>query len=426
MYTKVVTVLSNTGTGDQNITFTPNGTDPSWTPKVAILQWSNVSTSLNTFQEGVARGFGFTDGTNQRCIAMVSEDNVASSDVATSSFNNALVAGHTTTGTITTIDAQASFSQWLTNGMRINWSNAPTAAFYIQVLFLGGSDITNVIVGTLMTEVATATTSLTGLAFKPDFGMFLLRADATENAASSTTPEMSVGFVDPSLNKFCQTYWHADNAATSAVRMVYSHTTNVMFATTGLFSYSLVQSWNSDGFTLQNLDQWETAYPIYYLLIKGGEFKVGNDTEPGSTGNQVITTSTDVKAVGIFGNDGAVHNNIQSTGMWTSGFGDSSLNQSVLTQDEVPASDPMANAAIIDNDQIYINMTANATATSSTRDDEAALTAVSSTGFTLNWTNIGNARTFRYVTFGGQEEISYQSYGNMLQAFDSNKNAIYG
>lgn len=398
MYSRVVSVLSNSGTGTQDITFS-GGT--SFTPKVAIVQYSRAAVTNGNFNEGVSLGYGFTDGTNSRCVAYVSEDATTSSDTARIQSNNSLISALNQTGTITTVDAVATFTQWLTDGMQITWSNAPTAQFYITVTFLGGDDLTNAQVGTLQTGTG-ASCSVTGMSWQPDFGMFLYTLLTTHNAGSSSTPSISIGAAKDSSNQWNQTWYHADAALTSSARVSYSHSRVVVQHTTSLSAYSTFSSWNSDGFTLNNTDTYSADHPIYYLVTKGGEIKVGNATEPAGTGTQTITTNTDVKSVIIVGADIGSADTITASGMWSTGMGTSAAASGGLVVDELPASDPMANATLFSlNNYIYHNITANATATSSTIDDLAYLSSCSGTGFVLNWTNIGQARPYRYITFGG-------------------------
>jgi hypothetical protein len=398
MYARVVTVAGATGGGNQDITFT-GGT--SFTPKAAILQWTRHAVSDNTFTDGFSFGYGFTDGTSSRCVACVSEDNVTNSDTARIQQNDSIIVALNPSGTITTVDALATFSQWLTNGMRINWSDAPGAAMRITVTFLGGADLTDVTVGTVAATTG-ASCSVSGLSYQPEWGMFLCTGTTTENSASSTAPVcISLGAVDSSESQWCQLWAHADNSGSNFGRSACYHATRCIVTgdNTGVTGYSVFGNWDATGFTLTNTDTYPGSYPIYYLIGKGGEVKVGNDTEPASTGQQTITTNTDVKGVIILGADVNV-STIGTPGSWISGMGDSTLEDECLSAAEVSGSDPTANVSRHDTDAIYVNITANATAASSTIDDEASLYAVSSTGFTLDWSNIGKGRSFRYITFG--------------------------
>lgn len=403
MYTKVVNVLSNSGTGTQDITFTPNGSDPSWTPKVAIFQWSRANTSTGTFQEHMSYGFGFTDGTNQRCVSISSEDNSARSDTGSRGSNNSVITALIPTGTLPGVDAVATFSSWLTNGIQINWTDAPAAQFYITVTFLGGDDITNAAVGTIMSGTSVTTISETGLNFQPDFGLFISQPYWAENTNISWNG-CSIGAATDSSHQWVQSQFTTDNAGTMDTCSYYSHSKVWAnhYTTTSLDGYATFSSFNSNGFTLSVDDAPTNSTYIYYLVIKGGSFAVGNDTEPGSTGTQTITTNKNTKAVMVFGLDTGTADSLQAGCLWISGIGTASGtgNQfNIVFEDTNGVADSIVVSRINDG-YIYYNITANATATSSTSDDYANLSTVSSTGFSIYWLDIGQARPYRYLTFG--------------------------
>lgn len=392
-FSKTVSVLSNAGTGTQDITY-----GESWTPKVAIVSWSRANTSADTFQEHASYGIGFTDGTNQRCVVTASEDNQARGDTGNTQVNNALIRPVGPSAP-TTVDAEATFTQWLSNGMQITWSDAPAAQFYINVLFLGGDDITNLDVGTLMSGTGTGDISVTDKAYQADFGMFLTGGTTTENS-STNNGGLSIGAATSSSAQWVQSIYALDNPVTMSTRQYYNHSNVVVThdtAVTGLASFS---SFNSNGFTLTISDAFPASIPIYYLIIKGGSFAVGNATEPASVQQQTITTNKDTKGVMIFGLDTGTANSPQNGCMQTIGMGSSSSNQGCEVFEDTNGTADSVVVSRHDTNQIYLNITANVTATSSTLDDEAALFSVSDTGFVLDWTNVGQARPFRFISFG--------------------------
>ena len=400
MYSKVVNVLASTGGGTQDITFTPNGSDPSWTPKIALFQWNRAVASTSAWIEHQCYGYGFTDGTNQRCACIVSEDNQADSDVASIASDTTLITTLTPTGTVETVDSTATFNSWLTNGIRINWSNAPAAQFYLTVMFLGGDDITNVTVGTITTPTGTGNFSITSLAYKPDFAMFLF-----SNVSSLDTPyqyaPLSLGAATSSSSQWCQAIHSADAAATMDTHQFYSHLDVVARGSSSVTGLVNFVSFNNDGFTLNASVAFSAAQPIFYLTMKGGYYSVGNNTEPGSTGNQTITTGIGTKAVGVFGLDTGTSDIFQTDLMWSGGFADNGINQfGHVFNDLNGAADSTVVSALDGAAHIYNNITANATSGSTTWDDSAIVNSMGVSGFVLNWDNVGNAMPFRYFAFG--------------------------
>ena len=183
-----------------------------------------------------------------------------------------------------------------------------------------------------------------------------------------------------------QTYYHNNVVVENAT------------STTGLASLS---SFNSNGLTINISDAFTASYPIYYLVMKGGGYAVGNNTEPGSTGNQTVTTGKDTKAVFIFGLDTGTSGSPQAGCMWSSGFCDNLINQfGHVFEDTDGSASSIISCALDGVGHIYNNITAAATVGSTVWDDSALINSVSSSGFVINWDNVGQVRPYRYVTFG--------------------------
>lgn len=436
MYSKVVNVLSNAGTGDQNITFTPNTGDPDWTPKLALVQWNRACTATSTWLENQGYGIGFTDGTGSRSVATSSEDNAGSSDTAHVIRNDCLITTLNITGTVETQDSMATFSQWLTNGMRINWSDAPGAQFYLTILFLGGDDITNSYVGTLNMPTGAGTQDYTSANFQPDCVIFLAStSSATINTVEAVGSAIMIGAATDASNEMCQTSMSEDGRNTMDTWQAYSHAACILLQSGllgtvyGVADYSTALA---TGFRLNwsDVDGVATG-AVGYLAIKGGSFAVGNNTEPGSTGEQGITTNKDTKAVAIFGLDTGTADSAQVDCMWSGGFADNGINQfGHVYHDTDNVGTSIVVSALDAATHIYNNITANATVNSTTWDDYAHISAVSSTGFIVYWDNIGQARPYRYISFGDAGEappagaaelLAPQSHANIHQMFDNRR-----
>lgn len=391
----VLSVVSN-GSSTQDITHSG-----SWTPKAAIFQWSRANTSADTFQEHMSFGYGVTDGTNQRASAIASEDNQARGDTASLNRNNALIVTLNPTGTIETVDAVATFNSWLSNGIRITWTDQPAVNFYFTVILLGGDDITDVKVDTIYTTTTTGTKTYSSATFQADYGMFFCAPSLNENNPN-VVAYFSLGMATGTSGnetQWCQSLCSVDNPVTMITRQYYDDTHIFYYFQTSLLASGYFTGFTSNGFTIYMDDASSTTMPIYFLLIKGGAIKVGTATEPDSVQQQTVTTNSNVELLGIFGNDISTSGTISNGNMWTSGWGDGTNQVCDVFEDQ----DNTANSIVVsrhDTDQIYLNMTANVTATSSTLDDEASDYSHSATNFILNWTNIGNARPYHYCTFG--------------------------
>ena len=398
--TKLLTFTANTSTGDQDLTGT------SFTPKAAIVWADGVNNSADTFSNAYTFCYGFTDGTNSRVCACISEDNQASSDTARSVRDDSLIWNFSETDTASTRD-RATFVQWLSNGMRINWATAPGSAFKFHVLFLGGSDLTDVAVGTFAPNITGAGSySHTALSFQPDFLQIIHTTDLSSNLNSlNGSGVFGIGSATSSSSQHSVVITTEDNRTTMDTWQ-YQDDTKIISSqstTTGTFfdSGSLV-SFNSDGFTISFTKSWGGTYAFPFIALKGGEYSTGKITEPGSTGNQTTTTNTDVKAVQIFGiGTSTIDSSSSSNSFLSVGAGTSSTERVVAY---IGDSDNTANSECVsryESSSIYLMATPAATASSSTIDEEADLNAVASDGFTLNWSNVGGGLPLYYVTFGG-------------------------
>lgn len=393
---KVVTYTANTGTGDQTLA------SAGFTPKAAIVYFSRATTAVDTFTENASFGVGITDGTNSRCMYTGSEDNQTSSDTVRLMRDDCLIVTTNLTGTLTTQDGKATFSSFNSDGMVINWSDAPAAGFKFHVFYLGGTDLTNVNVGTLNIASGSGTQDITTVGFQPDCVLNFGWVGSSLNAATTPT-EIIFGAADSTGNQWVQSICVENGRTTTDNWQVYSHSKFgiIQIATTGSVASTFsLSSMLSNGFQINRDDTNGSGNNFFFLALKGGSYVVGNDTEPDSTGDQTITTNKDTKGVMLFGLDTGTAGSAQVDTMMTMGAGTSSTNMATVVLHDTDNTGDSVCVSRYETDSIYLNITANATASSSTVDDEASLSSVSSTGFVINWSNVGQARPFRYIAFG--------------------------
>ena len=128
-------VACNTATGTQDITTSDLG---GLTPKAALF-FVSLATADNTAVDGAVIGWGATDGTVSLCQTAQDQHGVGTS--------NSLRKGEAIPvvimdGSATNVkDGEAAFSAWITNGVRINWTNAPAAAYLLTAVFFAGTDL---------------------------------------------------------------------------------------------------------------------------------------------------------------------------------------------------------------------------------------------------------------------------------------------
>lgn len=124
----------NTSTGNQDFTISGFGT-----PKAVILVM-NGATATDTPTTHLRLSFGFATGaSNEACFTTRSEDGVGTTDPDRGTYSNSCVRLLDQSGT--SFDAVGEFVSFITDGVRINWTTAPEAAYLLTVILIGGSDV---------------------------------------------------------------------------------------------------------------------------------------------------------------------------------------------------------------------------------------------------------------------------------------------
>ena len=130
----VTRIACNTGTGTQDITITGFGT-----PKAALFICS-VATSNGSAASDFSLSIGAATGaSNEWCLSINNEDGQSDTDTAATTDSDKCVRINTA-GT-PTVDGEAEFTAFITDGVRINWTNAPSAAWLLTVVLFGGTDL---------------------------------------------------------------------------------------------------------------------------------------------------------------------------------------------------------------------------------------------------------------------------------------------
>lgn len=275
---------ANTSTGNQAVT------GLGFQPK-AIMFWGG-----NLTADGVGAGgmqfIGFAASSSQRAAnAIAVDDAVTPSNTGLDLQNLAIVL--LTDGT-PTVDALADFVSMDADGFTINWSDAPAAAVKINYWAVGGTDITNVEAGLWTGPTNSGLPkdhSKTGMSFQPDVVLF---APVRNRTAVGTTTVSALGFCG--FTKFGGSFQQAgsvvsvNDAQTSNASRYYERVDKALIAvSTTLVLEATAVSFNSDGWTLNFTSASTSSTVIPYLAIKGGQWKIGSDLTPTTTGSQAKT-----------------------------------------------------------------------------------------------------------------------------------------
>ena len=126
----VIAGVTNTSTGFQDFTEAGFGT-----PRAAIFVMFHTTDNTGSATDGVSMSYGFTDGTNQRCLTGVSEHAAANSNTNIKTDTDEVVRVFTDANVL---DGEANFDSWITDGVRINWASATDAEYRMIVILIGG------------------------------------------------------------------------------------------------------------------------------------------------------------------------------------------------------------------------------------------------------------------------------------------------
>lgn len=373
-------------------------TDPGFQPKALII-FNGLQTADGNATDAQFN-LAFTDGTTQLVAGWNSDHNTASSDVVRL-FTNTRTMRTMTAGTVT-LNVGSSLNSLDANGFTLNYDTLTTASPKYNYLTLGGSDITNVVVGSQAADTTTGSMSVTGLGFQPDI-VFLWITLQTAVGQGNNNSQYGFGVMDGSGNQWTMAGKAQNAQATmNTSRMFYNTKCLAMPSTTtnAVVWDASFTSMDSGGFTI-NIDTTDgSAFLIGYMAIKGGQWYVGTDTQKTSTGTKSTTGAG-------FTPDGVIFGSVcdtQTTGTadhYRMSFGSStgaSNNTALFAGDSDATANAVASTIMRANKCLVMGTENGATPTT---DAEAVMSSLDSGGFTLDWTTAdATARVFGYVAYG--------------------------
>jgi hypothetical protein len=155
----VVQQAASTSLGTQDFTSTGFGT-----PKGALF-FLTYGTVGGTAVTEAMLSVGATDGTRSKANAGRADTGTTT----TTSHESTTKPVITLLATSGAIDGAAEFSSWITDGVRINWTDAPPSAYLVTCVLLGGNGVSNVYVDSFNTgAVIGSGDDITEPGFTPD------------------------------------------------------------------------------------------------------------------------------------------------------------------------------------------------------------------------------------------------------------------
>ena len=387
---------SNVDGTDQTVSLA----NASLTPKVLWL-WTTGHTTANAYAEDYHVSYGFSDGTNDACIAGASEDNEASSDTAGVIRNDSVICILDAATTPTTINARADVVSFGAGQFVLNWAVSDAVASVIHYMVLGGTDITNVKVTQHSLATSTGNANYTGVGFQGDF-VNLINASNTGTASQTVNTVATVWGITIGAATSSSNRWLMGGVSEHAQPTM--DTYNWKEITRCIGAYDSTSGGDNhmadfvnfivDGFTLNTVVSSLAATPFFSLVIKGGLWDVGNGLVPSGGGDETctITSGRDPEGVMMFspGTGGTTSGTTaEAQNHICIGGGDNNLAMGCTSAHDTDAAANAIAVSVSRNNQIISVHNANATASSSTLKCQATLTDMDNDGnFVINWNNV--------------------------------------
>jgi len=255
---KVVRVALNTSTGTQDITISGFGT-----PKAAIFYSDGVLTD-DTITNSTRNSVGYTDGTNEAVVANFSLNGFSASDTSRLHRTDSVILVISQTAET----GRANFDSFITDGVRIDITDAPPTANFVTVILINGDDVSDVKVETKqLTTTSTVITTVgfeSSLVFLNSVGINAIDGSVGGQALMSN----GIAVNDGSDSNFGILQFDQDAQGTSNTGQFTSNTDSVgQFFNNSLTWGGDVNTYTSTGFTIST-----SASPgddfVSYLALK--------------------------------------------------------------------------------------------------------------------------------------------------------------
>lgn len=259
------------------------------TPKAALFFVGRAYGSSGGSSGEASMGIGACDAVAQWVCCQISENGVSSTDDNRDwNTSNCLRIINHSGGSI---DGTAAFDSFITNGVRLDCTNAFGQAYNGFALLIAGDDV-QVDVGSDSLPAASSTTSITAPGFEPDWGIFACAGTGSGDTIPGPWFTYSQGMAENTgagVNQYVMGVSEADNDAAGNPGGRYNNDRlvgSIGAGGTSWLHHSVMDSWDANGFTLSgNSNPGNDEFG--WLVVKGGfDFSVDQWQLPTSTGNQ--------------------------------------------------------------------------------------------------------------------------------------------
>lgn len=367
----------------------------------AILFWVNGRTNT-TDASGRAnhqRGFGAaTSPTDRRFIASLAQD-TPTAMVTNETQGSAACLGITTTADA--IDGLLDIQSIDANGFTVIVDDAFTANYIVQYLALGGDEITNATTGQFTAPLAAGQQDVTSLSFQPDCVIFFSSGQTTTNNTVRPDSKITIGAADSS-SQFVWAGGSNDGAGTSQA-VSYSNSTECIVTMGGavatLENVAAFLGFLSNGFSV-NWQLTTVAVVTFFIAFKGGSIKAGSLLTQTDTTTDIVETLGFSPSAALFVSDTkaeSVVDTFSDDDEWSMGaFSSTSQRGAMSTTDDDAAPTAIVSTGI-SYDEVYQNLNANTGAV----EGEMDIKSINSNGFTCIMDDADPSQAFVwYVAWG--------------------------
>lgn len=401
---KVGSFVTGTGAATTTVAVTGVGFQPSF-----VLFWWNGRTDTTDAVGGAdhRRGFGFMSATERAYATSQSQDGASTMVCDGGQGIDACVAVLSSAGAI---DGALDFSAFGADGFTLVVDNAMPDSMRVHYMAIGGTDITNIDIGTFTEPGSVGTQDVTGPGFQPDCVIVIA---ATNNGADPPTvgSDSALSFGVTAGSSPTNYVWAggSNDAAAAAQALSYCRTGECLARLSGgittVNGRAGITSWLSTGFQLTWSESSSAGARFIYAALKGGKYAVGDLLTQTDTTTDIVESGLGFSPVGALF---VSHCKTQSTSdtaqdddEWSMGaFSDASTERAMGSFDD-DAADPSVVATAVEHDNVYVKIASDAVESS------MQCITVGSDGFTCEMTDAAAAQAFVWYLAVGTAAAEY-------------------
>lgn len=384
-----VSAPAETAGGTQDFTVAGFGT-----PKAAIFISSRATSAGQATLAHASLSVGFTDGTRQAVVNTRARDNNASNYAGERGATDEvhLIANVTSSAAI---DGEANFDSWITDGVRLNWGNAPSLGWQILCILIGGDG--DAYVGTV--DATAADQDVTAPGFEPSLVFTIATiADNFADTGTNSRSSLSLGLSTSSARR-SMVLDMVDASGTSSHTARFS-TAHSAYGYGGMASAAIdIVDFDASGFTADIPDGFPDGLHVGYLALgftnpvhvghalgdQGGGTTVSYE-DPGFAGESLLMVSSALPSVDTDTTSGP---GAEAVGV---GFADASGQFSCEMFAEDGGTPAQTSSGASNTAVQYMVTTGGAT--------HRGVASLDSLGFNVDWDDTGSDGHFFYALIG--------------------------